>query len=163
MAYSSKTFKKNWEHGTRAENIFEKILCRFDKKSRKANREEQFRHIDFISSLGSFDVKAQKKVNRDDKTEQNDLIWIEFKNVSGNKGWLYGDSDFIAFERESDFLVIKRNYLKGMAEVLCEINQKVSKASDALYKGYTREGRKDLISIIRMEDLESLPHEIWKK
>lgn len=163
MAYSSKNFKKSWQEGGRAENLFKKILKKFDKHARSASREEQFRHIDFVSSFGSFDVKAQKRVSRSDSKYQNDLVWLEFKNVLGNRGWMYGDADYIAFEKEDCFLIIKRRYVQGLAETLCETNKKVSRASDALYKGYTREGRKDLISIVKMEDLESLPHEIWNK
>jgi hypothetical protein len=164
MAYLSKKYKESWDRGQNLENSFFQIIKKFDKHCRRANREEQFRHIDFISNtLGTFDVKARKRINRSANSEQDELVWIEFKNVSGNKGWLYGQADYIAFEREKDFLIIKRIYIQGLAETLCETNNLVTKASDALYKGYTREGRKDLISIIQMGDLECLPHEIWTK
>ena len=69
----------------------------------------------------------------------------------------------IAFERDKDFVLIKRNYLLGMCQVKCDLSKKVTNSRDALYKGYQREGRKDLISIIKMSDILELPHQRWKK
>ena len=41
----------------------------------------------------------------------------------------------------------------NFALVVCDLENKVSQAKDALYKAYPREGRKDLISMIRFDDL----------
>ena len=153
----------SWNRGQRVEKEFTRLLRRRDPNFQKANREDQFRHIDYHTSFGTIDVKAKKRINRSDSKEQDELIWVEFKNVQGRDGWLKSAVDIIAFERDSDFLLVKRNYLLGLAQSLCDLNSKVSNSREALYKGYQREGRKDLISIIKMSDIENLPHQLWKK
>jgi hypothetical protein len=130
---------------------------------REASRDEQFQHFDYITSVGTIDIKARKKINRSDNAEQDDLLWVEFKNTAGNAGWLTSDVDFIAFERQDDFVVIRRWQLLELASELCDLNNMVSRPSDALYKGYQRKGRLDLISIITMQDLLQLPVTIETK
>ena len=83
--------------------------------------------------------------------------------MQGRDGWLRGQTDVIAFERDNDFVLIKRNYLLGMCQIKCDLSKKVTNSKDALYKGYQREGRKDLISIIKMSDVLEMPHQKWKK
>jgi hypothetical protein len=154
---------KSWDRGQKVEKEFSRLLKQRDPNYQKANREDQFRHIDYHTSFGTIDVKAQKRISRSDSTEQNELVWVEFLNVQGRDGWLKSAVDIIAFERADDFLLVKRNYLYGLAKSICKLNQRVFASKDALYKGYQREGRKDLISIIKMSDIENLPHKIWKK
>lgn len=164
MGYLSKKYKESWNRGQDLELSFYEILKRFDVNCRKATREEQFRHIDFISeTLGTFDVKARKRINRSDNSEQDQFVWIEFKNVAGNEGWLYGQADFIAFEQLDHFIVVKREHLVGLAENKCNLKEIVQTSNKALYRGYTRKGRKDLISIIKMSDIKQLPIQIYKK
>ena len=45
----------------------------------------------------------------------------------------------------------------------CDIKQLVANSRDALYKGYTRRGRKDLISIVKMKEMMEIYHRIWEK
>lgn len=156
-------YSKSWNKGQNTEKKFFTVLRRYDPKARKANRDEQINHIDFYSNLGTFDVKSTKRVSRNDKKYTQELVWLEFKNVQGREGWLFGSADYIAFERKDDFLVVKKNFLQGLASSKCDIANKVNNSSDALYKGYQREGRKDLISLIKVEDILNLPHEIWRK
>ena len=153
----------SWNRGQRIEKEFAPLLRQRDPNFRKADREEQFRHIDYFSNFGTIDVKAKKKISRSDSEEQDQLLWVEFLNVQGREGWLRGQTDVIAFERNNDFVLIKRNYLLGMCQVKCDLSKKVTNSRDALYKGYQREGRKDLISIIKMSDVLELPHQRWKK
>ena len=153
----------SWNRGQRIEKEFAPLLRQRDPNFRKADREEQFRHIDYFSNFGTIDVKAKKKISRSDSEEQDQLLWVEFLNVQGREGWLRGQTDVIAFERDNDFVLIKRNYLLGMCQVKCDLSKKVKNSRDALYKGYQREGRKDLISIIKMSAVLELPHQKWKK
>ena len=154
---------QSWNRGQRVEKEFTKLLKQRDPNYQKANREDQFRHIDYHTSFGTIDVKAQKRISRSDSEEQDELVWVEFKNVQGRDGWLKSAVDIIAFERADDFLLVKRNYLLGLAKSICDLNKRVYSSKDALYKGYQRQGRKDLISIIKMSDIENLPHKTWKK
>lgn len=153
----------SWNRGQKVEKEFTRLLKTRDPNYRKANREDQFRHIDYFTSFGTIDVKAKKRISRSDENEQDELLWVEFQNVQGREGWLRSSVDVIAFERDYDFVLIRRNYLLGMCQVKCDLSKKVTNSKDALYKGYQREGRKDLISIIKMSDVLDLPHQIWKK
>jgi hypothetical protein len=151
-----------------AEETFKKIALSKGFSVKDATKNQQLSHIDFLIEdqnkiIYTFDVKARKKINRTDKSTEDNLIWVEFKNVIGAKGWLYGAADYIAFERQSDFLIINRTNLVTLCERVVQ-NKKVSSAKDALYAKYTRMGRKDEISLIKMEDIcNSMKTYIWTK
>lgn len=133
-----------------------------------ATRNQQLSHIDFFIQdknkiIYTFDIKARKKINRTDVSTEDSLVWIEFKNVTGANGWLYGAADYIAFERENDFLIISRLNLVTLCERIVQ-NKKVTSAKDALYAKYTRSGRNDEISLIKMEDIcHNMKTYIWQK
>jgi hypothetical protein len=110
------------------------------------------------------DVKSRKKVKRADDKFNDELVWIEFANVQGRKGWLYGSSDIVAFERESDFLLVGRKPLAKLCERLCDLSQLNIAASMPLYTGYQRKGRKDLLSLIKITDIiNEIKHTILTK
>ena len=71
-------------------------------------------HIDMVlSGHGrkiAVDVKARKKKHRGGAYDDS-VIWVEFHNVRGNQGWVYGMADKIAFERAEDFLFVDRENL----------------------------------------------------
>ena len=50
-------------------------------------------------------------------------------------------------------MIVRRKDLADLSEHLCDLDDKVTKSSDALYKSYTRSMHKDVISIIRFDDL----------
>lgn len=154
---------ESWKNGQSVESDFAKLLKQRDPDFKKSTREEQFRHIDYHSFFGTIDVKAKKKLNRLDSKGQDEFVWLEFKNIKGNVGWLCGETDIIAFERDNDFVLVSRSNLLDMAEKKCELNKRVTYSKDALYKGYQRKGRRDLISIVKMSDILSIPHRIWSK
>jgi hypothetical protein len=90
-------------------------------------------------------------------------LWIEFKNVLGNNGWLFGSADFIAFERQNDFVLVARKNLITLCEKIVK-KEKVSNPIDALYKTFSRKTRKDELSLIKMDDiLSSTKTFIWPK
>jgi len=154
---------ESWNRGQVVESDFSKLLEIRSISFRKATKQEQFKHIDYSTSIGTIDVKAQKRISRSDSSEQEEFIWLEFKNVQGNKGWLSGVTDIIAFERANDFVLVRRKDLFLWAHGKCDLNTLVTNSRDALYKGYTRRGRKDLISIVKMVDIMGLHHRIWSK
>lgn len=154
-------------NGNNAENSFVKILKEKNCFEREATKQEQFDHIDYFAKKNgtriSFDVKARKKKSRNDSNVDDNLVWVEFKNVSGKNGWLYGKARCIAFERESDFVLVERSSLLNFCERKVE-KKKALFSKDALYKQYTRDGRKDLLSIVRMEDImREIEFFIWNK
>jgi len=154
---------ESWNRGQVVESDFSKLLEARGISFRKATKQEQFNHIDYSTSIGTIDVKAQKRISRSDSSEQEEFIWLEFKNVQGNKGWLSGGTDIIAFERADDFVLVRRKDLFLWAKGKCDLNTLVTNSRGALYKGYSRKGRKDLISIVKMIDIMGLHHRVWKK
>ena len=52
------------------------------------------------------DVKALKRTNRNDNDVDENIHWVEIRNVRGKKGWLYGDSGLIAFETKDYFVFV---------------------------------------------------------
>jgi hypothetical protein len=159
---------QNQLSGERAEDLFEKIVLEKKLNVQKATTKQQLSHIDFIITNAKketffFDVKARKKISRSSDSFSDDLVWIEFKNVVGNDGWLYGASDYIAFERESDFVVVPRKNLASLCERLVS-NVKVDNSKDCLYKKYSRKDRKDELSLIKMKDItDNIKVLVWQK
>jgi hypothetical protein len=74
--------------GNRSPEIYEEYNFKYKQK------QDMFEHIDIFLTKEdkkySFDIKAMKKINRYDSSPQDKMIYIEFKNVRGNEGWLYG-------------------------------------------------------------------------
>ncbi len=153
----------SWKRGQGVEAMFAKLLNERADNARAADLQEQFSHVDYISDFGKIDVKARKRVNRSDDSAQDELVWLEFKNVQGKVGWLYGKADWIAFERVADFVLVKRADLAKLGEKLCDLTDLVARGADALYKGYQRRGRHDLLSIIKMSDILKIEHQLWAK
>ena len=98
-----------------------------------------------------FDVKAQKKINRGDSNLDDDITWIEGTNVIGNRGWLKGEADFIAFERKSGWMVVNRTKLCDW--VMQKLKDNNLAEGKGLYQIYQRPGRKDKLTMIRYADI----------
>jgi len=152
------------DDGYRAETLFMRTLKSLgDTPERVFNLEDQLSGIDVKSlMMGSVDVKAIRRVGRDGEP-QEEFIWVEFKNIVGQDGWLYSKADYIAFERGDDFVIVKRSDLIPLCETLVDLNEKVQSSNKALYHAYSRRGRRDLISMIKMEDLFLIPHLLLEK
>lgn len=162
-----KTFKhwigsESFENGQRIESEFGRLLKARYPEAREATLEEQFKHIDWVCDKGSIDVKAMKAVSRGEQP-QIKLVWLEFKNKVGDLGWLYGEQDYIAFEYPLEYRIVKRAALAEMAEMVCDVDDMVTSAREAIYKGYTRKGMQDLLSMIYTSDLMLLHPEYIPK
>lgn len=148
------------ETGKQKEIEFAECYCRYAniKQSfvEQSSREDDiYRHIDiWINSIG-WDVKAAKKVNRYDNTPDYSIHWLEFKNVNGKKGWLYGDADYIAFELENCWLSVPRIQL--IHDLLIKMGTPTFiQNRESFYTLYNRYGRKDLITKVHSEFLKSI-------
>lgn len=153
---SRETRVRTQAQGDKAEEKFVLALEKENIQYRKAStREDMFDHIDFYAKgsqgFRGFDVKAYKNTTKEGK------LLIEFKNVRGEFGWIHGKADFIAFDMGDRFMCVPRLQLLDLAEQLCDLNDKVYRVNDALYKGYTREkwGRFDLITLIKISDVKN--------
>ncbi len=165
-------YEQSIQEGLSAEEEFSRLAKLRGFVVKPATGMEQFDHVDFhLTSdeedgimTAMVDVKARKRVNRTDREVQDEWIWIEFKNVSGKDGWLHGISDFIAFETEESFILSFRKELADWCESHVDSKTKVKTPEEATYCMYTRKGKQDLLSLIKMGDIENLPNTaIWKK
>ena len=98
-----------------------------------------------------FDVKALRRINRNDSNLDDDITWIEGTNVIGNRGWLRGDADYIVFERMQGWMVINRAKLFDW--VMQKLKENNLKEGKGLYQIYQRPGRKDKLTMIRYSDI----------
>ena len=180
MTYYRNKFDKTGlcsRDGEKAEVTFVDLAKKRGYLPKKATRSENmFAHVDWIltgkSKKGKkveikVDVKARKKTSRRDNKYNDEWQWIEFKNVQGKEGWLFGDADFIVFEREEDFVLVNRkelvNWLGACKKIRYDLPF-VSLAKLAKYKIYQRRGRRDEITQIKTEDILSLESaQVWKK
>ena len=157
------------QSGLGAEQIFEKIALSKNLEVKTAKRRDNMhKHIDkYItqeSETWSVDIKARKKTSRSDSSAQDEWIWIEFQNVRGNKGWLYGEADNIAFETQDSFVIVDRNSLIDYVENVVDMGKPVRKSYLAKYKTYQRAGRNDLLTMVELSKIvENCNHFVWQK
>jgi hypothetical protein len=158
------------ERGLRTEDLFLQAAKHNDWKVIPATPQEDINeHWDFkiVKESQSFkvDVKGLKKISRSDSAVQDEWIWIELHGVRENdKGWLYGSkADLISFEKKKSFIIVKRVDLMNKILKVIDLTTLVPTARDAKYKIYQRVGRPDKITLIQMNDLESIKWEEWEK
>ena len=156
--------KECWDRGLGFEERAMDVFRENGYSVKKATPEEDKRqHIDFWATgkdgaQYSFDAKAMRSLVRGGPL-QDSWVVVEWKNVIGNKGSIYGVQDFFVFERTNSLLLVRRSGLLKFAQERVNFNKQVHRSDYALYAVYTRKGRQDLISQINLDDL---PSEITK-
>lgn len=126
--------------------FIEKRYMRARPKAVKATKEQDlFDHIDFFDEEGSVDVKGNNLPEE---------IWLEFKNVQGKAGWMYGKADWISFDlpEMNGFVTVLRENLLEYALRVTDMSELVQKRQ-AYKKLYRRKDREDLITIVTINDL----------
>jgi hypothetical protein len=108
-----------------------------------------------------FDVKAVKKVNRSDGETDETIHWVELINVRGNKGWLYGEADYFAFELDDYWVIVNKQILQTFIAKKCTKKEKSD--TPALYKIYNRKDRLDAITLVKTIDLMYIAEQIIEK
>lgn len=169
MAYRNKHDKNGTcaAVGQRAEDIFRQLAESKGYEVEVSSREQQFNHIDFILKKDNkewkIDIKGAKKISRANEKPCFEHTWIEKKNCRGQDGWILGHASEIAFELENEFIIVSRKDLLELVEKLCDFDKLVTQSKKALYCGYRRFGRQDLLSLIKTTDLYQIKHTIWEK
>ena len=156
------------ELGRRAEELFVTLAQRegwsVTPASKDANIHE---HWDFEIVKDGYrrkvEVKALKRQSRGDDALNQDWVWIEFRNVRGEAGWLFGKSNWIAFETETSFLIVDRHDLYQLVRRVVDRTASVGSAKDAKYKTYTRAGRPDQIAQVQLSDIQKVKKLEWEK
>lgn len=128
--------------------------------TKSSHTEDRHEHIDYWLAMDNesrwgVDVKGNNLP---------DEIWVEFKNVAGKRGWLYGGASIIAFDmpEEGGFSIVDRQELA----LFCEKHVKdevVKDRKNAYLKKYTRRDRQDVISILKLNDIKTLKsYRVWE-
>lgn len=157
------------DRGFSAEVIFKHLAEEKGYSVKVASREMQYSHVDFVLNKDDkewrVDVKGAKKKKRTDDLVDYSVVWLELRNGHGGFGWLAKENgcSHIAFELENEFILVSRKELKELAEKLCNFEKMVGQSKNALYCGYKRFGRRDLLTLIKTEDLKQINHSIWPK
>ena len=149
---------KSGQEGLRAEDRF-KAWCEERGNSVYSSPESMNinDHIDFIiyntdKNRYTVDIKGLKRIERDSE-KQDEWTWIEFANVNGKRGWLYGKADYIVFERRNGWLFVKPKKLRDFAEKRVNRSVCADRPSAAKYKIYRRDGRQDEIALVELSEL----------
>ena len=145
MKPSNARRKASWRDGGVAATRYE----RANPGVRKSSRDEDIHmHIDYWHDDQGVDVKGNNLP---------DEIWVEFKNVQGNHGWLFGEATSIAFDMPelAAFVVVDREELKDYCKEHVDFDELVSK-NQAYKKCYSRKDRGDLITYLVLDDLQTL-------
>jgi hypothetical protein len=149
----------------------------FDVK-KTSKEDDMFRKIDFFfrkspifykndpdcGEIYTTDVKAMKKISRQDAEPQDQWTWIELHGVNaGNDGWLFGGkSDFISFQTRQGFLIVPREALIEMIKKIVDFDKRVRTPMEAAYRVYQRAGRLDEITLIEKKHLLKIAWMEWK-
>ena len=127
-----------------------------------------FGHVDFWVKdknqvWRSVDAKALKRLSRHDDSTQDEWTFVEWKNNAGYDGWLVQGAEFMAFEREDHILLVKRSRLMEWAKSVVDFSLICTRSSEAKYKTYSRAGREDLLSLIKLDDIPQRLTLTWRK
>lgn len=142
----------SFAEGKRAEQKFMELMLARGHKCVKTNRKEDMqKHIDFYVNDIGIDVKGNKRL---------ESIWLELKNVKGDKGWLLGKAEIIVFDivELQSFCFFKRKDLYLFVKNITE----VAKDKNDYMKLYTRKDRQDVIVKVTYNNIKHLQQQAIK-
>lgn len=153
MKVSNGRWNYSRKEGNKSESRFVDACIEKGYKVEKSTRQDDMhKHIDYYVKRNGrdtvgVDVKGGNHPN---------VIWIEFKNVRGKDGWLYGQADWIAFDmaEASGFLMVLRKELASYCEA--NVETKLGTKEEATRRYYQRKGRQDIIARFHLSDLQKL-------
>lgn len=121
------------------------------------DNEDMKNHIDYIL------VKNGKKIGIDVKhLKDKKRAFIEFKNVRGDDGWIYGKADCICFIVGDKYVVVyRKDLLEYMAGKMNIKGVPCRTRPEDYYFMYGRSGRKDRYAMIPPKDLLNIKHMLW--
>jgi len=122
--------------------------------------ENKYSHIDgkaafttqIIQTNITVDIKDRKSLRRGEPAN-DDYLWVEIRNPYGYNGWAFGKADYIAFKQANEWLFVWR---EDLVQLIKDKVEKVYVNDFPLYKLYNRKGSKDVLTLIKKEDLNPL-------
>lgn len=142
------------QQGKQKEFQFSKFFEKVVASTREQDIQE---HWDFAVR---YDVKMIKRELRGGEYDEN-IHWVEIKNVHGNRGWLYGEADFFSFEVDSYWVIVAKDTLQEFIKEKCHRKQVCD--TPQLYQLYQRTSRKDIITLVKTIDLMFISCGVVKK
>jgi len=142
------------------EDNFAKVIKDLGEVSPSSKEQDINEHWDVKLEV-KFDVKAIKKTQRKDLGTNDNIHWVELINVRGDKGWLYGEAEYFSFEIDDYWVVVTKEQLQELISEKCA--SKETTDTPQLYKLYSREGRSDVITLVRTIDLMYIAEQVIKK
>lgn len=159
----SAQYKDQMEKGLQVENDFINLMNNLGYITLRATKWENIRlHIDMkywdddLNKYVSVDVKDRKAFNRGDAA-QDQYILLELMNVQGNRGWIYGQSDYIAFRTQDDWMMVPTKELRKYATRYENQPIKQSSRYKKPHIKYRRYQRQDCFVYVPVEDIILLP------
>lgn len=142
------------------EENFAKFIKKYGETTFSTRTEDINEHWDVKLDV-KFDVKALKKIKRSDIYPDENIHWVELRNVNGDKGWLYGDADYFVFETDEYWILVEKELLQNFISEKCK--DKIKTEEPSLYKFYTRKDRKDIVTLVKTIDLIFISEKMYKK
>jgi len=142
--------------GKMVERAFSKVLSNYKDSTEEQDINE---HWDVSTDI-KFDIKGLKKTKRSDENPNENIHWLEIKNVNGDSGWVYGKADYFVFETIDYWIIVDKSDLQ---EFIKKKIQKEWVTTATLYKLYRRKDRKDVITLVKTIDLMYLASSIVDK
>ena len=154
-------FKEYLKKGKETEARFALLL---DNPVFSTEDQDKKEHWDLKDEMGvKYDVKGMKQYQRKENGLATDrLHWIEFLNVNGDDGWLYGQADVIVFETRKWWLLVNREDLVTFAEAATK-DEKWANGKPKPYEFYRRKDKMDKITILPTVDLLSIASKVLVK
>lgn len=119
--------------------------------------EDVAEHWDVAPTFGRVDVKGLKSLKRG-LPLQDELIWIELKNVQGKLGWLYGKADYFAFQTFNSWLLCPKEALQ---DLVAKIVDKTKQSQPPICTIYQRKNRKDMLTLIPTQQIRLISYEVF--
>jgi hypothetical protein len=146
-------YEKNVELFKGVERKFAKSIENLGKINFSSKDEDIYEHWD-VSVTMQIDVKAIKKNNEN-------IHYVELKNVLGRPGWLYGDAHYFAFETQDYWIMVDKIRLQEFIKDKCAAKEWSQIPS--FYKLTQRRERKDIITLVKTIDLMFICDKMIKK
>lgn len=147
--------------GKEAEYLLCEIFKIFGETRMASDHEDIHEHWDFSFNI-HIDVKTMKKLNRNDEDYNEEIHWIELRNVHGKRGWVHGKAQIIAFETKRAWILVERPVLIELLDSKI-IDKENFVTSPELYRIYRRSNRKDAVVLVKTTDLKDISFLILDK
>jgi hypothetical protein len=124
----------------------------------KTGAAEDKKHVDWHITINgkrtTCDSKARKALRRGQPV-QDEWILLEYRNVAGNKGWLFGEAEWISFEQSDCFILCPRQELVKLWDEIVDMTILAKSSEDAKGTIYSRPDRLDVISHVQNTDVKN--------